>query len=94
MDVYPKDESKVVNVEMQAANHGDLPRRSRYYQAAADIDTTPKGSEYKDLKRNYVIFICIFDPFGQDRPIYKFHRTTALIMKSQSPWKTARRRFS
>ena len=72
MDVYLKDESKVINVEMQASNHGDLPRRARYYQAAADIDTTPKGSKYKDLKQNYVIFICTFDPFLKGKPIYKF----------------------
>ena len=72
MDVYLKDESKVINVEMQAANHGDLPRRARYYQAAADIDTTPKGSEYKDLKQNYVIFICTFDPFYCGKAIYSF----------------------
>ena len=72
MDVYLKDESKVINVEMQAANHGDIPRRARYYQAAADIDTTPKGSEYKDLKQNYVIFICTFDPFHCGKPIYSF----------------------
>ena len=39
---------------------------------AADIDTTPKGSEYKDLKQNYVIFICTFDPFHQRKPIYSF----------------------
>ena len=72
MDVYLKDENKVINVEMQAANHGDLPRRARYYQAAADIDTTPKGSEYKDLKQNYVIFICTFDPFHCGKAIYSF----------------------
>ena len=72
MDVYLKDESKVINVEMQASNHGDLPRRARYYQAAADIDTTPKGSQYSDLKQNYVIFICTFDPFHQGKPIYSF----------------------
>ena len=57
---------------MQASNHGDLPRRARYDQAAADIDTTPKGSEYSDLKQNYVIFICTFDPFYQGKPIYSF----------------------
>ena len=57
---------------MQASNHGDLPRRARYYQAAADIDTTPKGSEYSDLKQNYVIFICTFDPFHKGKSFYTF----------------------
>ena len=72
MDVYLKDENRVINVEMQATNKGDLARRARYYQAAADIDTTPKGSEYKDLKQNYVIFICTFDPFHCGKAIYSF----------------------
>ena len=72
MDVYLKDEDKVINVEMQASNHGDLPRRTRYYQAAAGIDTTPKGSEYSDLKQNYVIFICTFDPFQCGKAMYHF----------------------
>ena len=75
MDVYLKDENKVINVEMQASNHGDLPRRARYYQAAADIDTTPKGSQYSDLKQNYVIFICTFDPFDKNFPRYTFQYT-------------------
>ena len=72
MDVYLKDENRVINVEMQTTNKGDLSRRARYYQAAADIDTTPKGSEYKDLKQNYVVFICTFDPFHQKKAIYNF----------------------
>ena len=72
MDVYLKDENRVINVEMQTSNQGDLARRARYYQAAADIDITPKGSEYSDLKQNYVVFICTFDPFLQGKPIYNF----------------------
>ena len=72
MDVYLKDEKRVINVEMQTSNKGNLPRRARYYQAAAHIDTTPKGSEYKDLKENYVIFICTFDPFLKGQPYYTF----------------------
>ena len=67
-----RDENKVINVEMQTANHRDLPQRARYYQAAADIDTTPKGSEYSDLKQNYVIFICTFDPFHCGKAMYHF----------------------
>ena len=72
MDVYLKDENRVINVEMQTSNKGDLSHRARHYQAAADIDTTPKGSEYQDLKQNYVIFICTFDPFHKGKPFYTF----------------------
>ena len=72
MDVYLRDEDKVINVEMQTTNQKDLAKRARYYQAAADIDTTHKGAEYRDLRQNYVIFICTFDPFIRGRPIYRF----------------------
>ena len=72
MDVFLRDENRIITVEMQTGHKKELPRRSRYYQAAADIDTTPKGSKYKDLKQNYVIFICTFDPFLKGKPIYKF----------------------
>ena len=34
--------------------------------------TLPKGSQYKDLKQNFVIFICTFDPFLKGKPIYSF----------------------
>ncbi|MBQ7366521.1 MAG: Rpn family recombination-promoting nuclease/putative transposase, partial [Spirochaetaceae bacterium] len=33
---------------------------------------TPKGSEYSDLKQNYVIFICTFDPFHCGKAMYHF----------------------
>ena len=84
MDVYLKDENRVINVEMQTTNKGDLPHRARYYQAAADIDTTSKGSEYNDLKENYVVFICTFDPFHQGKPIYNF-RNYCITYESPIP---------
>ncbi|MBO5124769.1 MAG: hypothetical protein J6C11_06540 [Spirochaetaceae bacterium] len=34
MDVYLKDENKVINIEIQTTNHGNPPRMVRYYQAA------------------------------------------------------------
>ena len=54
MDVYLKDENRVINVEMQTSNQGDLARRARYYQAAADIDTTPK--QLRDLDQELRLF--------------------------------------
>ncbi|MBQ1998324.1 MAG: Rpn family recombination-promoting nuclease/putative transposase, partial [Spirochaetales bacterium] len=47
-------------------------KRSRYYQAAADIDNTSPGELYSEMKDNYVIFICTFDPFLQGKAFYKF----------------------
>ena len=72
MDVYLRDEKKIINVEMQTGHRLELPKRSRYYQAAADIDNTPPSGLYSEMRDNYVIFICTFDPFLQGKAFYKF----------------------
>ena len=72
MDVYLRDEKKIINVEMQTGHRLELPKRSRYYQAAADIDNTPPSGLYSEMRDNYVIFICTFDPFLQSKAFYKF----------------------
>ncbi len=48
--------------------------RSRYYQGMIDLDLIEKGSLYSDLKKSYIIFICIDKPFKGvlDLPIYTF----------------------
>jgi len=30
------------------------------------------GENYRKLKTSYVLFICLFDPFGFDLPVYTF----------------------
>lgn len=45
MDVYLKDENKVINIEIQTTNHGDPPRMARYYQAALGNLTYNYGLE-------------------------------------------------
>lgn len=73
LDIYLEDEgNSVYNVEMQAQNSGELPERSRYYQAVIDINMIEKGEKYNALKKSYVIFICTFDPFGEGRHVYHF----------------------
>ena len=72
MDVYLRDEEKIINVEMQTGHKNELAKRCRYYQAAADIDNTQPGDIYSKMKDNYVIFICTFDPFLQGKAFYRF----------------------
>ena len=72
MDVYLRDEKKIINVEMQTGHRLELPKRSRYYQAASDIDNTPPSGLYSEMRDNYVIFICTFDPFLHGKAFYKF----------------------
>ena len=72
MDVYLRDEDKIINVEMQNGRRLELPKRTRYYQAVADVDNTSPGKLYTDMKDNYVIFICTFAPFYKGLPQYTF----------------------
>ena len=35
-----------------------------------DIDELEQGNKFHELKESYIIFICMFDPFGDNLPIY------------------------
>ena len=75
LDVYAKDEYNTrYNVEMQVARKEELGKRDRYYHSQIDMDLLLSGSEYKDLPKVYVIFVCDFDPFGKKKYRYSFLR--------------------
>lgn len=79
LDVYVHDENgHVYDIEMQCTNgsEGELPKRTRYYQGMIDMDELKKGQYYNTaLKESFIIFICTFDPFGENLPMYTFrHR--------------------
>ena len=75
MDVFLRDENRIITVEMQTGHKKELPRRSRYYQSVADVSTTPSSSQYPSLPDNILIFICTFDPFDRNFPRYTFQYT-------------------
>jgi len=59
-------------LEMQTTEQKDLPKRTRYYQGMIDLNLIQRGSKFKALKKSYIIFICLTDPFGKNLPIYTF----------------------
>ena len=70
--LYLKDSDKVFDIELQNAIDDDLPLRTRFYQSMLDCDNLLKGQDYSELPTSFVIFICKFDPFNLDLPIYTF----------------------
>ena len=58
MDVFLRDDNRIITVEMQTGHKKELPKRSRYYQSVADVSTTPTGAKYRNLPDNILIFIC------------------------------------
>ena len=68
LDVYVKDNENIVyNIEMQASDTKELPKRSRYYQSLIDLQLIDKGQTYRKLNRSFIIFICLEDIFGHRR---------------------------
>lgn len=73
LDIYATDEEKSrYNVEMQGLNKGNLPQRSRFYQAEIDAASLKPGEDFNLLTPSYVIFVCDFDPFGRELYRYTF----------------------
>ena len=66
------ENSKLYDVEMQVSNERNIPKRMRFYQAAIDISFLDKGNSYNNLNDSFIIFICLFDAIGKNRPIYTF----------------------
>lgn len=66
LDVYASEEFRLdCDIEMQNKDQKNLPKRSRFYQAEADVTALRPGEDYNCLRDNYIIFICTFDPFGK-----------------------------
>lgn len=74
LDVYLEDdENTVFDIEMQTTMNKNLPKRTRYYQGMIDLNLIEKGADYKELKKSYIIFICMQNPFGpNDLHLYTF----------------------
>ena len=71
-DVCLEGEDEICDIEMQ--NNVDrkvLPRRTRYYQRAMDIDELVRSEDYTKLKKSYILFLCREMPF-EGKDLHKF----------------------
>ncbi|MBP3709496.1 MAG: Rpn family recombination-promoting nuclease/putative transposase [Treponema sp.] len=65
-------DGKLYDIEMQVVNKYELPKRMRFYQSMLDLSYLREGEHYKNLRDNYIIFICKFDFFKKNFPVYFF----------------------
>ena len=72
LDVYMEGENKVYDIEMQTTGNTNLPKRTRYYQGMIDLNLIEKGADYSELKETFIIFICLHDPFHENKCVYTF----------------------
>ena len=66
LDVWAMDEEeRIYNTEVQKEDTGNLPKRSRFYQALIDSNLLKPGEVgFQRLNPVYIILICPFDLFG------------------------------
>lgn len=67
-----KGVGRVFDLEMQMVDTKELPLRARYYQGICDTELLGSSTRYRELKEQYIIFLCPRDIFNQNRPIYEF----------------------
>ncbi len=72
LDVYVAGNDAVYNIEMQAQDTQELPKRARYYSGLIDLNLIEKEVSYNNLNQSFIIFICTFDEFRKDRHRYTF----------------------
>lgn len=73
LDVFVDNcQDSVYDIEMQGQKKNNLFKRSRFYQSQIDAaDLKPRGA-FTELRKSYVIFICLFDPFDEGLYCYTF----------------------
>ena len=69
-DVLLEGDDVRYDIEMQVRKQNDLFERNTYYTSMLVVDSLRKGMSYKELPHIFVIFICIFDPFGMGKERY------------------------
>ena len=74
LDVWAMDEEeRIYNTEVQKEDTGNLPKRSRFYQALIDSNLLKPGEVgFQRLNPVYIILICPFDLFGYGLYRYTF----------------------
>ena len=74
MDFYVEDDKgQVFDVEMQKRNQGNIPKRTRFYQALIDAPMLKSGERgFDNMNPAYIIVICGFDQYGYGLYRYTF----------------------
>ena len=67
-------DGRLVDVEVQRADKGDLQRRARYYASLVTADRTRPGTPFEDVPDVCVVLVCEFDPLRGGRPLYHVDR--------------------
>ena len=78
-----ESEGKLYDCEVQRANEGAIPRRTRYNSSMMDSRELAKGEDFSKLPETWVIFITENDIYGEGFPLYHVER---IIQELQRPF--------
>lgn len=66
-------DGRIFDVEMQNRNEGNIPKRTRFYQALIDAPILKSGERgFDKMNPLYIIIICNYDPYGKKKYCYTF----------------------
>lgn len=71
--VAESEDGRVFDVEMQNRKEGNIPKRTRFYQALMDAPLLKSGEKgFDKLKPLFIIVLCDYDPYGKKKYCYTF----------------------
>ena len=67
------EDGRIFDVEMQNRNEGNIPKRTRFYQALIDSPLLKSGERgFDKMNPLYIIIICNYDLYGERKYCYTF----------------------
>ena len=71
--IAESEDGRIFDVEMQNRNEGNIPKRTRFYQALIDAPILKSGElGFDKMNPLYIIIICNYDPYGKKKYCYTF----------------------
>ena len=71
--IAESEDGRIFDVEMQNRNEGNIPKRTRFYQALIDAPILKSGERgFVKMNPLYIIIICNYDPYGKKKYCYTF----------------------
>jgi len=79
LDAFVQDDlNTLYDIEVQAVNKNNIPKRMRYYQSLIDREQMPSGEyDYDKLPKTIIVFVTDFDLFGKGLYRYTFENFCA-----------------
>lgn len=71
--IAESEDGRIFDVEMQNRNEGNIPKRTRFYQALIDAPILKSGERgFDKMNPLYIIIICNYDSYGKKKYCYTF----------------------